>query len=378
VFYTQVAFYCLRGVHRSVLVRYLKGAHNSRKALIYTKHEHKIARTMFDTQALDIIRRLRSAGYEAYIVGGAIRDVMLGRKPKDIDIVTSAHPQEVRKLFFKSRIIGNRFKLVHVYSGASYYEVATFRAESENSNEFGTLAEDVMRRDFTMNALYYNPFSEELIDFIHGFDDIRKKVIKPIIPLEVIFSEDPVRMLRAVKYAAVFNLHIPMPIKKMIIQQASLLTSISASRLSEEFLKIIKSGSSYQCFSAFESYHLLEYFVPSFHEILNNSQFSDAFSNDLKALDSYIQNSQDKTLDILFRYLLKTVIEISLSRSGLASTREVHLHVYPVVREFLKPLTLPRLGIENAISYYSGKPERAITKKQLLKAKRPVMRRTPS
>ncbi len=361
-----------------MLVRYLKGAHNSRKALIYTKHEHKISRTVFDAQALDIIRRLRSAGYDAYIVGGAIRDVILGRKPKDIDIVTDAHPQEVRKLFFKSRIIGNRFKLVHVYSGAAYYEVATFRAESENSNEFGTIAEDVMRRDFTMNALYYNPINEELIDFIHGFDDIRKKIIKPIIPLEVIFSEDPVRMLRAVKYAAVFNLHIPAPMKKKIVQQASLLTSISASRLSEEFLKIIKSGSSYHCFNAFETYHLLEYFVPSFHDIINDTQFRDAFSKDLQALDTYVQNSQDKALEILFRYLLKTVIEISLSRSGLVSAREVHLHVYPVVREFLKPLTLPRMGIENAISYYSGKSEKPIARKQFLKAKRPSVRRLPS
>lgn len=361
-----------------MLVRYLKGTRTSRKALVYTKQEHKISQTVFDTQAVDIIRRLRSAGYEAYIVGGAIRDVMLGRKPKDIDIVTDAHPQEVKKLFFKSRIIGNRFRLVHVYSGATYYEVATFRAESENSNEFGTLADDVMRRDFTMNALYYNPINEELLDFIHGFDDIRKKIIKPIIPLEVIFSEDPVRMLRAVKYAAVFSLHIPAPMKKKIIQQASLLTSISASRLSEEFLKLVKSGSSYQCFSAFESYHLLEHFVPSFHDIMNDAQFCDAFCKDLRALDTYIQNSQDKTLDILFRYLLRTVIEISLSRSGLSSTREVHLHVYPVVREFLKPLTLPRLSIEVAINYYSGKPEKPVAKKQVLKAKRPFVRRIPS
>ena len=331
-----------------MLVRYLKTAHASRKALVYLKHEHKISRSVFDSEALEIIRRLRNSGYESYIVGGAVRDVMLGRSPKDIDIVTSAKPQEVRKLFFKSRIIGNRFKLVHVYNGNALYEVATFRAESLNSNEFGTLAEDVMRRDFTMNALYYNPLNEELIDFIHGYDDIRKRIIKPIIPLDTIFSEDPVRMLRAVKYAAIFDLHIPNQMKKKIIEQAYLLASISASRLSEEFLKIIRSGSSLLCFNAYETYHLLEYFVPSFHTILNDAQLKNSFTNDLNSLDTYIKNSGDKTLDILFRYLLKTVIQISLSRSGLVSARDIHVHVYPVIREFLKPLTLPRLAIENA------------------------------
>lgn len=361
-----------------MLVRYLKTAHAPRKALVYSKHEHKIPRSVFDSEAREVIKRLHASGYEAYIVGGAVRDVLLGRAPKDIDIVTSARPQEVRKLFFKSRIIGNRFKLVHVYNGNTLYEVATFRAESANSNEFGTLAEDVMRRDFTINALYYNPLNEELIDFVYGFDDIRKKIIKPIIPLETIFSEDPVRMLRAVKYAAIFNLHISMHMKKKITEQACMLSLISASRLSEEFLKIIKSGSSLPCITEYEAYHLLEYFVPSFHTIFNDTQLKNAFINDLTALDTYIKNSGDKTLDILFRYLLKTVIHISLSRSGLVSARDIHVHVYPVIREFLKPLTLPRLAIENAINHYAGKPEKTLTKKQFLKTKRMPMHHPPS
>ena len=166
------------------------------KALVYTQAEHRIDKAGIDPDALRIVQRLRENGQEAYIVGGAVRDLLLGRRPKDFDIVTDAQPQRIKRIFRNARIIGRRFRLVHVYAGPKLFEVCTFRSIANGTvgNEYGTMDEDALRRDFTLNALYYDPIDALLIDYVGGFKDIEAKRVKPVIPLATIFKEDPVRM----------------------------------------------------------------------------------------------------------------------------------------------------------------------------------------
>ena len=162
-----------------MLVRYTRNNTNKKlsKALIYTATEHSIDPRKVDSEAIRIINGLHNAGYEAYIVGGAVRDLLIGKTPKDFDIATSAEPARIRKIFKNSRLIGKRFRLVHVFYGSKIYEVSTFRSLEKGSvgNSFGSIDEDVRRRDFTLNALYYNPIKNIIVDYVDGVEDIRKK-----------------------------------------------------------------------------------------------------------------------------------------------------------------------------------------------------------
>ncbi|MCK5250984.1 MAG: polynucleotide adenylyltransferase PcnB, partial [Spirochaetaceae bacterium] len=217
------------------------------KAVVYERADHSIPRSEIDIDARKICARLADQGHEAYIVGGAVRDLLSGRIPKDFDIATDASPSRVKRLFRNSRVIGKRFRLVHVYfRDGKIHEVATFRApESGDRNHvFGTLNEDVMRRDFSLNALYYDPREETVIDFVNGVKDIRKGVLKSVLPLSTSFSEDPVRMLPAVKYAAITGMQVSGPVGRRIRKEAPLLATASLSRLSEELYKILKSRNS--------------------------------------------------------------------------------------------------------------------------------------
>ena len=211
-----------------------------KKAVIYTQEEHLIPNNKIDPDALQIVNRLRDSGFTAYIVGGAVRDLIIGNTPKDFDIVTDATPSKIKKIFRNSRIIGRRFRLVHVVFGTKIFEVSTFRSICEGSvgNSFGTIDEDVQRRDFTINALYYDPIQKQVIDYVGGMRDIKKHVLRPVIPLDHIFIEDPVRMLRAVKYSATTHAQMSFLLRRKIRQSANLLSQVSPSRLTEEMMKI--------------------------------------------------------------------------------------------------------------------------------------------
>jgi poly(A) polymerase len=189
-----------------------------KKAVVYTKQEHAVDLTKVDGDARRIVTTLRQYGFETYIVGGAVRDLLLDHTPKDFDIATEATPQQIKKLFSRARIIGKRFRLVHVVTGPKIFEVSTFRSIAEGTvgNSFGTVNEDALRRDFTINALYYDPVHEQIVDYVGGFKDIERRVIEPVIPLATIFTEDPVRMVRAVKYAATTGFTLPSSLKRQI------------------------------------------------------------------------------------------------------------------------------------------------------------------
>jgi poly(A) polymerase len=221
-----------------------KGGKPVKAAIVYTQKEHGINKDAVDKDAIFIIEKLRANGCDAYIVGGAVRDMILGEPPKDFDVVTSAQPLVIKKIFRNARIIGRRFRLVHVYFGDKIIEVSTFRslAEGTTSNVFGTIEEDVLRRDFSLNALFYDPVEELVVDYVGGMDDIRAQRIKAVIPLDTIFQDDPVRMVRALKYAATTGFSLPWNLRRRIRKDAGLLEPVSPSRLTEEMMKIIKNG----------------------------------------------------------------------------------------------------------------------------------------
>ena len=232
----------------------------------------KIDVSKISKHALGIILSLQKNNYEAYIVGGAIRDILINQNPKDFDIATSATPEQIRKLFKKSRIIGRRFKLVHVLDGRDIIEVSTFRAKPqereimangvERDNAYGTLKEDAERRDFTSNSIYFNPTNKKLIDFYGGIDDIKNKQLAIIGIPEIRFQEDPVRILRAIRFAAKLDLSINADITSVIHKNINLLENIPYSRLFDEVMKLFLTGHALKSVILFNKFNLSKKFFP--------------------------------------------------------------------------------------------------------------------
>ena len=244
-----------------------------------------------DRNAVAIIAALRDSGFEAYIVGGAVRDLLLGRSPKDFDISTAASPEEVRKVFGRRsvRIIGNRFRLAHVYMGRELFEVSTFRKAPENSgidernirhpeslpehmivsdNSFGTAREDAWRRDFTVNALFYDPLECEILDYTgQGVSDIEKRVVRAIGNPKLRFEEDPVRMLRALKLVAQYDFTLENATENALFAAMPLICHAAPSRLALELEKILQSCYGDRHLQVFHDYGLLQYLLPEINSI---------------------------------------------------------------------------------------------------------------
>jgi poly(A) polymerase len=223
---------------------------------------HRIARDSISRCAVTTCETLQQHGYAAYLVGGAVRDLLLGGTPKDYDVATSAHPEQVRALFRRSRIIGRRFRLVHVMCGNETIEVSTFRGNSIDGdaaqhtdahgrilrdNVFGSLEDDARRRDFTINALFYDPVREEVLDYHHGVADLKAKRLRMIGDPVQRYREDPVRMIRAARFAAILGFEIEPHSRKPIRALADLLENVPPSRLFDEMLKLLLSGHAAEC-----------------------------------------------------------------------------------------------------------------------------------
>jgi len=340
-----------------VLIRYSsnKDGKPVKKAVIYTSNEHCIRNEDIDPDALKVITQLKNFGFSAYLVGGAVRDLLLGRTPKDFDIVTDATPSKIKKLFRNSRIIGRRFRLVHVFFGSKIFEVSTFRSISTGTvgNNFGTMDEDVQRRDFTLNALYYDPIKSHIIDYVGGVRDIKKQIIKPVIPLERIFVDDPVRMLRAVKYAASTGFKLPTQLKRKICKSAHLLSPVSPSRLTEELLKIINSGHSYDIVKLCLETDLYMYLQPGATSFMyEKSGFEKKYLDRLKQLDALQQINPEARLGQKLTYIIFDFIEsltdwtkeISVSAAG-----ELYTKTWGQCRNFVLPMNPQRTELEFAI-----------------------------
>lgn len=294
---------------------------------IIPRDMHPVSRRNISDNALKVINRLNSQGYEAYLVGGCIRDLYLDLHPKDFDVATNASPEDVRRLFRNSRLIGRRFKLVHVLFGRDMIEVATFRANHEQhhgreksrhsdsgrilrDNVYGTMEDDAMRRDFTVNALYYDGRDFSVVDFCNGVEDIRTGTLRLIGDPVTRYHEDPVRMLRAVRFAAKLNFSMAPETEQPISELGQLLRDIPSARLFDEVLKLLQSGHGVRTFELLREYQLFAPLFPATDHALNealNEQDKHVYSliiESLKSTDRRVKQNRPVTPAFLFAALL--------------------------------------------------------------------------
>lgn len=329
-----------------------KGGKPVKKASVYTAKEHGIDPRWVDADARRVVQRLRENGHEAYIVGGAVRDLILGKDPKDFDIATDATPNRIKRLFRNARIIGRRFRLVHIFFGTKIFEVSTFRSLAEGSvgNSFGTIDEDVQRRDFSCNALYYEPGENIVVDFIGGVDDIRKGRLRPVIPCDRIFIEDPVRMLRAAKYSTGTGLSLPFLLKRQIRRESALLEPVSPSRLTEELMKVISSGKAAALVKAFRDLKLFRWIQPGADALIESSRsFEKAYNKSMSDLDSLRAAMESEELDMvpLLACMLRDFIGTRVDWS--TETGESFRELMREARSFILPMNPPRIAFEKAV-----------------------------
>jgi len=284
---------------------------------------HNIRKSHIDPDAQKVIGRLGQFGYKAYVVGGCVRDLLLGRQPKDYDIVTNATPNDVKRLFTNSRLIGRRFRIVHVvFKGGKVIEVSTARSlpQTRNTakthddlllkrdNEFGTFKDDAARRDFTINSLFFDVRNESIIDYTGGFEDIKNGIIRIIGDENISLPEDPVRMLRAVKFAGTLGFKIDSSLDKGIHRHKRLISNASSPRLHEEYNKIFRTGNTFEIFKRMVETGLFESIFPHVAKGCPELQeSSESFSESLlgKALaigDRMIQEHED--INTLIYYAL--------------------------------------------------------------------------
>ena len=259
--------------------------------IIIPRAEHSVSRSNISPNALKVLYRLREAGYRACLVGGGVRDLLLGREPKDFDIGTDASPEEVRRLFRNCRLIGRRFRLAHVHFGREIIEVATFRGrQSEDAaddqpqvklhdngrilsdNVYGTIEDDAWRRDFTINALYYDINDFAILDYADGLQDLKDGVIRLIGDPETRYREDPVRMLRAVRFAAKLGFRLHSATEEPLARLGGLLSDIPAARLFDEVLKLFMGGCAVQTYELLRHYRLFGYLFPATERCLSRQK----------------------------------------------------------------------------------------------------------
>ena len=340
------------------------------------RSEHNLSSRNIDDDALKVIRRLQQNAFETYLVGGGVRDLLLERRPKDFDLGTSAHPNQIKKLFRNCWIIGRRFRLAHIKFGAKTVEVATFRKkvppetdterkarEAEQvarretasrdgtkprriiprDNTFGTAEEDAFRRDFTINALFYDASNRSILDYIGGMEDIRSRTIRSIGDPNERFLEDPVRMLRAVVLAARLDLSIDPAVSAAIRKHRGEIVHSSPARLVEELYKIARSGSSEQIVRDLSDTGLLRHIAPE----LDRAR-SDALWRSLGALDRYRRRFDDSPPSLCNAVLLGSLVSsfTAIERPRRRAVREplskrpleVALGVLPVARRDVERL----------------------------------------
>src|SRR5882762_2841359 len=265
---------------RRLLARLLPRRSRKDEPRIYGPGDHPIRRHQLSRGALDVTRRLHDAGFKSFVVGGAVRDLLLGIEPKDFDIATDAKPEEVKPLFRRAFIIGRRFRLVHVMLGPETVEVSTFRSADPDTSEkdehgrvlrdnvFGTQEQDARRRDFTVNALYFDPATEEVVDFHGGMADLKKRVLRVIGDPQTRYREDPIRMLRAVRLAAKLGLTLDAATREPIRSLAPLMERVPPARLFDEMLKLLLSGHASACLRQLREVGLHEGLLPLLDVIL--------------------------------------------------------------------------------------------------------------
>ncbi len=332
---------------------------------VILRSDHCISRADISESALEVLYRLKDAGFQAYLVGGGVRDLLLGREPKDFDVVTDAHPEQIRILFRNCRLIGRRFRLAHVRFGREVIEVATFRAslasDSGNQGEavvengriirdnaYGSIEEDVLRRDFTVNSLYYNINDYSVLDYVGAIPDLHAGVLRIIGEPQTRFREDPVRMLRAVRFAAKLGFRIHPDTEAPIFKMAHYLAVVPAARLFDEAMKLFHSGYATEAFALLRRYGLFGRLFPATERALAQEEhgFPITFvSHALKNTDERINSAKPVTPAFLYAVMLWEPVRHRTQyylRRRKAEVEALQNAIGDVIAEQVKRTSIPR------------------------------------
>ncbi len=333
---------------------------------IIPRDEHPVSRKFLSTLALKVAYRLQENGYEAYLVGGCVRDLLLGARPKDFDVATSATPEQVKRLFSNARLIGRRFKLVHILFGRDVIEVATFRASSESDdnsalsrhaehgmllrdNVYGSIEDDAIRRDFTINALYYNPKDFAIYDYVGALPDIKTRTLRLIGDPETRYREDPVRMLRAIRFASKLGLKMEAQTEQAIYRLAPLIRNVSAARLFDEVIKVLVHEGGPEALALLRQFGLFAHLFPGLHQVLQKSPQSERYYQLIvKALTNTQERiRQDKPVTPAFIYAVLMWPELQEAQLAQHKSKlsEAELHdrvAQHVVNQQGQIITIPK------------------------------------
>ncbi|KFZ30351.1 poly(A) polymerase [Pseudidiomarina salinarum] len=336
--------------------------------VIIPRDSHPISRKQIPEHALKVLYRLHNSGYDAYLVGGCVRDMLLDIEPKDFDVATNASPEQVRGLFRNCRLVGRRFRLAHVVFGREVIEVATFRGHHEVSadeqtdkvsrqdkegmltrdNVYGSIEEDAQRRDFTINALYYNIADFSIYDFANGMQDIEAGVIRMIGDAETRYREDPVRMLRAVRFATKLNMRLDKSVSGPVKELASLLQNIPAARLFEESLKLFAAGKGVANFEMLSEYNLFQQLFPQLKSYLKAPDEApyQMIRQTFADTDLRIRNDQRITPAYLFAALLWWPLQARMEQlkleGGLSDMDAMNLAAADVLGKQVQSIAVPK------------------------------------
>jgi len=347
---------------------------------IVPRAEHAVSRSNISESALKVLYRLKNAGFESYLVGGGVRDLLLGREPKDFDVATDASPEQVKALFRNCRLIGRRFRLAHVRYGSEIIEVATFRATQQDDsddddpdssdltlddngrilrdNVYGTLEQDAFRRDFSINALYYDIRDFSIVDYVDGMADLRAGRLRLIGDPGTRYREDPVRMLRAARFAAKLGFRIHADTEQPIAELAPLLRDIPPARLFEEILKLFLYGFGLQAFENLRHYNLFAHLFPQTDAALSIEEqgFPHVFiAKALANTDLRVAENLPVTPSFLFAALLWEPVRqraAALQASGMYSSDAYRQAAFEVVDEQSRHVSLPRRFVTPMIEIY--------------------------
>jgi len=324
-------------------------------ATVYSQKEHGINPDLIDSDAIEVIERLVERGYESYIVGGAVRDLLLGRRPKDFDVATAASPRAVHNIFNKSMIIGRRFKIVHVIFGKKIIEVTTFRSLEDhalnNDNVYGTIEEDCKRRDYSINSLYYDPLNCTVVDFTGAMKDFKKKRIVSLIPLNKTFIEDPVRMIRGVKYSVTTGFSMSFRLRHAIKKYAQYLQTVSTSRVTEEINKILSCGMSSPIFKSLYEFGLLSYMLPCIAVYGKYPQLYESLDKLDAKINEITDESKKHSFPKAIMYLALVYPFIADSKE-LTTTKEIFNDTLRQIKVLISPMTPPRYELESTSVMY--------------------------
>lgn len=345
---------------RKFLHRVFSRRARSQDPVVIPFEKHGVPRTGISDCARKVTATLQERGFKAFVVGGAVRDLLLGRNPKDFDVATDATPEEVRSAFRRSRIIGRRFQIVHCLCGPETVEVSTFRGPALQADEsghkdahgrllrdnvWGTQEEDALRRDFTVNALFYDPMTQEIVDYCGGWDDLRKRRLRIIGDPEQRYREDPVRMLRAVRLAAKLGLGLDPATKKPIKPLADLLENVPAARLFDEMLKLLLSGHAAESVAKLREEGLHHGLLPMLDVIVEQPLGQRFVMLALRNTDQRIRADKPVSPAFLFAALLwHEVVSAwkSLQAQGVKVMPALHEAMEQVVSQQSEKLAIPR------------------------------------